>query len=133
MGKLIIFMWVAAELTTYAVFFAHFSIPAGAAVGAGSIILGVLILRQLGRKLQHSTAADLMETVRAAHLSSLPRMLLAAMLLLLPGFLSNVAGFILAMTGLGALIRSGARKPASRNIELTRDEWTRLPDDEAGR
>jgi UPF0716 family protein affecting phage T7 exclusion len=133
MGKLIVVLWLTAETLAYAAFFSRYSVLAGALIGVGSIISGLLLLRLLGHQIRQANPADLIRAVKAGGLGGLPLTLLAAILLLIPGFLSNLAGWIMAVVGVGKMLRPGKRQPEGRDIDLGREEWTRLPDDESRR
>ncbi len=127
-GRVIILSWVAAEFVTYAVFFSIFPIWAGVLVGLGSILLGLLTLRLLGARVMQAATAQLMEAAINGSVRTAPLALLGAVLLLLPGFLSDLLGVALVIAGAGALLQPPAAADA-RNIDLEDHEWTRLPDD----
>lgn len=136
-GRAIFLGWVAAEFIAYAVFFSIFSLSAGFLFGAGSIALGLLTIRAAGRRVARDTAAELMKAAENGSLGSLPYALLGAILLLLPGFLSNLAGLVLVV--LGSRIFWGRTAPAARErtqaqeFDLEPHEWSRRPDDSSRR
>lgn len=127
-GRVIFLSWVAAEFATYAVFFSIFPIWAGVLVGLGSILLGLVTLRLLGARVMQAATAQLMEAAINGSARTAPLALLGAVLLLLPGFLSDLLGVALVIAGAGALLRRPASADA-RSIDLEDHEWTRLPDD----
>lgn len=139
-GRAIFLGWVAAEFIAYAVFFSLFSLSAGILFGGGSIALGLLTIRAAGRRVAQGAAAELMKAAENGSVGSLPYALLGAVLLLLPGFLSNLAGFALVV--LGSRIFWGRtfsgrtvspERTQAQEVELEPHEWSRLPDDNARR
>ena len=127
-GRVIILSWVAAEFVTYAAFFSFFPIWVGLLVGLGSILIGLLALRMLGARVMQAATAQLLEAAINGSVRTAPLALFGAILLLLPGFLSDLIGVILVIAGVRALLRRPAVADV-RNIDLEQHEWTRLPDD----
>lgn len=78
--------------------------------------------------MMQAATAQLMEAAINGSVKPAPLALLGAILLLLPGFLSNLIGLVLVIVGGGALLRRPAAADV-RNIDLEQHEWTRLPDD----
>ena len=129
-GRVIILSWIASELLAYAVFFQVFPVWAGFLIGLGSTMLGIAALRLLGARIFEAAKAQLEAgtiRVRAA-----PYAVIGAILLILPGFLSDFAGLALVLAGGRAFVRP-ARAANPREIELEQHEWTRRPDDAPGR
>lgn len=127
-GRVIILSWLAAEFLAYLVFFSLFPVWAGLAIGVGSTGLGVLGLRLLGAQAMRAVTAQLANAASGVSLRMIPFALLGAVLLILPGFLSDFIGLALLIAGSAAILRR--REPAAaRNIDLEQHEWTRLPDD----
>ena len=136
-GRAIFLGWVAAELIAYAVFFSLFSLSAGILFGAGSIALGLLTIRAVGRRVARGAAAELMKAAENRSLGSLPYALLGSVLLLLPGFLSNLAGLVLVLLGSrffwGRAVSPAQERTRAQEVELEPHEWSRLPDDNTRR
>lgn len=134
MGRLIATAWVMAEVLAYAAFLSYFSLLAGLLVGVASTGLGLVTLRLVGQRLTREATANFMRRASMKDIEALPLALLGAILLLLPGFLTDLAGLGLVLIGARSLLRPiAAARPDSRHIDLARDEWTRLPDDDPPR
>ena len=133
MGKTVLLAWLIAEAITYVLVLVNFSLLAGLLIGIGSTGLGLLVLRMVGRKVASESAIHLNGFDSLADLKTIPLALLGAILLLLPGFLSDLAGLILVLIGGRSLLRPQTPSPRARHVDLGRDEWTRLPDDESPR
>ncbi|MFN3890032.1 MAG: FxsA family protein [Beijerinckiaceae bacterium] len=132
-GKTIVAIWVIAEVFAYALVLSHVSLLSALAIGVGSTALGLVALRVIGRQFLRKSGADLQEFATLADLRAIPLALIGAILLLLPGFLSDLLGLVLALLGYRAFLRRAEGPGAAREFDLERGEWTRLPDDESRR
>lgn len=128
MIRTIMIAWLILECIAYAVFFNCFSLLAGLAVGLGSTLAGLVTLRFAGRRLVTLAA----ERMRAGDLkpiwNSETFLILAALFLLLPGLLTDFAG-LLFLVAAGLWPRAKTQVQTPRDIDLSKDDWKRLPDD----
>ena len=128
MIRWILIAWVLLECATYVLFLSHFSILAALGVGLGSTLLGVLAVKAAGRRLVTLAAGELHSGALKLSWNSETFLIGGALLLLLPGFLSDAAGLVLlALSALPS--RRNVRSPGPADIDLTQGEWRRLPDE----
>lgn len=127
--RLILAVWLLAEALTYVAFFSVFPVSVGLLVGLGSIIAGLAALRFGGRSFLQDALAALSSPRDLPTWRRTPLGLLGATLLLIPGFLTDALGLVLIVTAALTPWKRPAQTSAPREVELSRDEWTRLPDD----
>ncbi len=134
MAKSITTIWVLAELLAYILIFSRFPALYALLIGVVSTVLGALTLRFIGQRLTAQASADFITVLSGKDLRSLPLALIGALLLLLPGFLTDAIGLLLVIAGVRSLFRTPpVENRMEREIDLSRDQWTRLPDDEKPR
>lgn len=129
MGRFVATTWLIAEVLAYALFLSYFSLSAAVLIGVASTGLGFVALRLVGQRFTREAAASLMQRSSSRGFETLPLALLGAILLLLPGFLSNLIGLALVVIGARSLLGPSKAPPGKSHIDLARTEWTRLPDD----
>jgi hypothetical protein len=57
------------------------------------------------------------------------RTLLAGILLVIPGFITDAAGLLLLLRGFAATLRRGPPRPSADGVvDLAPDQWERIPD-----
>ena len=128
MIRTILIAWVILECLTYALFFSQFSFLAGLALGLGSTLAGLLTVKIAGRRFVIVTSERIRSGTQKFYWSAETLLILAALLLLMPGFLSDLVGLLLlGAAGLWPRKNVVASRPG--DIELSRDDWRRLPDD----
>jgi UPF0716 protein FxsA len=127
-GSVLALGWVIAEVIAYIVFFSFFSLGAGLVVGVVSAAIGILVLRRMGQQIIRIASADLQRLDLRRMLGSAPLAMIGAVLLVAPGFLSDLAGLILVLAGSRSLFRPPPER-LQRDIDLDPGEWRRTPDD----
>lgn len=128
MGKSILAIWVVGELLAYFVILSQFGVFTGLLIGAGSATMGLLALRMAGGRLTLQAAATLAGGIQARRTGLIPLFVLGAILLLLPGFVSDALGLFLVVAGAPALMRRTPPR-GERDIDLSPGEWSRRPDE----
>ncbi len=121
--------WLLAEAIVYALFFTFFSVAAGFLIGISSIAAGVITLRFGGRQFVRNAILHFSSPAALTKWRSAPLGLLGAVLLLVPGFISDALGLLFVILGVVALWRRPSPGARTRDVELSSDEWTRLPDE----
>lgn len=131
-GLLLVLGWVAAEIVTYAAVIRNAGVLVAVIIGVGSFALGVLILKRLGLRLgplmEESLRRDREDPL--AFLRAVSMAAIAALLLILPGFLTNLVGIVLLLlfprtwlgpTGNPARKTHGAEEDI---VDLDESEWS---------
>ena len=129
MVRLIFVTWLLAETGAYVLFFTFFSMTVGFLVGLCSIFAGMMALKFGRRHFVKDAIRSLSSPSALSGWRSTPLGLLGAVLLLVPGFISDVIGLALVLSAAVAVWRRPSKTSDTRNVELSSDEWTRLPDD----
>jgi UPF0716 family protein affecting phage T7 exclusion len=122
-------VWFLAEVIAYVLFFMFFSLTTGLLVGLGSVFAGAITLRFGGRHFVTDALQTLSSPDAVMEWRSAPLGLLGAVLLLAPGFLSDAVGLLLVVIAAVGLWRRPVKTAGVRDLELSADEWKRLPDE----
>jgi len=127
-----------AEIMVFIVVAAQLGLLATLALMGLTSLAGIALLRRAGptRIAQFRGTTD-DGILRTASVGGLP-MILAGLLLTIPGFLTDVAGaLVLIPTTRRWLLSQAAERaglgPSSQVIDLAPEEWRRLPEQEPGR
>lgn len=128
MIRTIMIAWVILECVTYALFLSYVPLWVGLALGLGSTLAGAMTVRLAGRRFVMVTGERLRSGELKPIWNSETFLVLGAVLLLLPGFLSDMAG-VLLLVAAGVSPRKKIQSPSPKDIELSKDDWTRLPDE----
>lgn len=131
-GFLLVLTWIAAEIVTYAAVIKSAGVLAAVAIGVGSFALGILVLKRLGLRLGplmeeslQRNRQDPLQFLKAVSMAAI-----AAILLILPGFLSNIAGVALLLlfprTWLGPTVPARKRQHDRSEdvVDLDSSEWS---------
>ena len=133
-GRVAVFLWVAAEIVAYGLVIQQFGIAMAVLVGIISLALGLASLRRLGLRLatieltEPPTTGAVVNAVKGMGWAAF-----GALLLILPGFVSNAVGLALLLFHAGALIapaRAGSGVSDSI-IDLDKDDWRESQQDRA--
>lgn len=125
-GRFSILAWIAAEILTYMLVIREFGIAWAMLIGIISLALGFFAFGRLGVSFTSTVWNSNRDPERVW--SALKKSGLAALgaaLLILPGFLSNLAGVLLLAANAKAWLSGSSSAPTARDgvIDLERDEW----------
>ncbi len=117
--------WLAAEGIAYVLFLKHFGALSGLVLGMLSLMLGLITVKRLGHGISNLSVPGGFDHFRRESSLSILR-LIGAILLILPGFLTDVLGFIvLGLTAIGMRPAFKPKSPPSGVVDLSPDEWRR--------
>lgn len=126
-GVLIFFALVSAEAIAYSAAIINFGLLASLLFGILSFACGTIILRRLGLQLGQLLSENIDGgRIRWVQFRSLGWIVAAAILLILPGFLTNLVGFVIALFHLRLLISTSVPTgDVDRQvIDLEETEWS---------
>jgi UPF0716 protein FxsA len=127
-----------AELAVFLVVAAQIGLVQALAIVLATSLAGALIVRNAAGKGGSASSAPGESAARDGG-SIMAFRIVAGMLLLVPGFLTDIAAMLLLIPALQRRILNGALRgfglvpeDHARTIELTRGEWRRVPETEPG-
>jgi UPF0716 protein FxsA len=137
LGSLFFIVLVLVEIAAYALVISNLGWLAAFSIGIGSIVAGVFVLKRLGQGLLQamSESAASATSFRFDGLYAGGFATAGAILMILPGFMTDLVGLISALIGWRAWLipapegrtpptsRSGGRS-ADKTMDLRPDEWS---------
>lgn len=126
LGAFVPIFWIGAEIVAYGVIIQQFGISIAILIGITSLALGIITFRRLGMGLasiSNNGSAGPEAILRT--LKKIGWAALGALLLILPGFISNFAGIVMIMINPGAWLTPQAnRDPVDDSIiDLEARDW----------
>ena len=117
--------WLVAEGIAYILFLKHFGALNGLILGMLSLMLGLVTIKRLGHRISKlSVVGGIVRFRRESSSSTL--LLIGAILLIIPGFLTDMLGFVvLGLTASGVRPAFEPKGPPSCVVDLAPDEWRR--------
>lgn len=120
-----------AELAVFAAVAVAIGLLWALALLVGTTLVGAMILRRAGgahiARMRVAMAEGRIAALQAD--STGARTLLAGILLIIPGFITDAAGALLLLRSLAAALRRGPPRPSSDGVvDLEPDQWQHTPD-----